>query len=368
MADISKIVLPSGSSYDIKDAAARDAIAKINSFDYAICKDADTTPAGVKWFQGDLQITGTLVASAATKSKIYLVPAKNASGNSNVFAEYITVEATEGVYTWELFGDTEVRLEDLGALASKDSASGSYTPEGTIAAQAFTGTEATITVSGTAVGTISTGSGEANYTPAGSVTSEFTGSALTSTGKFTPAGSIGTGSGDVNYTPAGSLSGGALSVTLTKAATKFVAESATAGGSVDTEGVAAQCTLPTLETSVVDETLTLSWSAGSFTPNVPTVVTMPTFAAQTIATDVATATISELPSFVGSGVELAFTGTQNDVSVTGTPAGTVASSFTGTGTELVFNGSANDSTGTYTPAGTVDQAVFTGKAATITVE
>lgn len=368
MADISKIVLPSGSSYDIKDAAARDAIAKINSFDYTICKDAATTPKGVKWFQGELQITGTLEAAATTKSKIYLVPAKNASGDSNVFAEYITVEATEGVYTWELFGDTEIRLEDLGALAAKDSASGSYTPEGTVSQATFSGSEATITVSGTAAGTISTGSGEANYTPEGSVSAEFTGSALTSTGKFTPAGSIVTGSGEANYTPAGSLSGGAISVTLTKDATKFVAESATAGGSVDTEGVAAQCTLPTLETTVADETLTLSWSAGSFTPNVPTAVTMPTFAAQTIATDVATATISELPSFVGTSVDLEFSGDQGDVSVNGTPEGTVAASFTGTGKELVFSGSETSATGTYTPAGTISEQSFDGKAATITVE
>ena len=48
MADISKIKLPgSETAYDIKDAAARDAIAHINSFDYIISKDAATTPAGV---------------------------------------------------------------------------------------------------------------------------------------------------------------------------------------------------------------------------------------------------------------------------------------------------------------------------------
>lgn len=366
MADISKIVLPSGSSYDIKDAAARDAIAKINSFEYTICKDAATTPEGVKWFQGELQITGTLVASADTKSKIYLVPSKTTSGTANSYAEYITIQ-TSDMYSWELFGDTEVRLEDLGDLAYKDNATATYTPAGTIGTQDFTGTEATITVAGTAAGTISEGSGEANYTPAGTVTAEFTGSALTSTGKFTPAGSIVTGSGDANYTPAGALEGGSISVTVSKEATKFVADSATAGGSVDTVGVAAQCTLPTLETTVADETLTFSWSAGSFTPNVPTEVTMPTFSSTTYATDIATAEISALPTFKGTAVDLEFSGDQGDVSVNGTPEGTVDATFAGTGKELVFTGTETSATGTYTPAGTVAQAEFTGTQADIIV-
>lgn len=370
MADISKIVLPSGSSYDIKDATAREAISKINSFDYLICKDAATTPKGVKWFQGELEIVGTLEAAATTKAKIYLVPAKNASGDTNVFAEYITVQDGEGAsatYSWEVLGDTEIRLEDLGALAYKDDASASYTPEGSVSKATFTGTEATITVAGTAAGSISTGSGEANYTPEGSVASEFTGAAMTSTGKFTPEGTIGVGSGDANYTPAGTLSGGAIAVTVSKETSKFVADSATAGGSA-TAGSAAECTLPTLETTVADETLTLSWTAGSFTANVPTAVTMPTFTAASYATDIASATISELPTFGGTGVELTFGGTQGDVSVSGTTTGSVASTFTGTGKELVFTGTETSASGTYTPAGTVSDQTFTGTQATITVE
>ncbi len=137
---------------------------------------------------------------------------------------------------------------------------------------------------------------------------------------------------------------------------------------VDTEGVAAQCTLPTLETTVADETLTLSWTAGSFTPNVPTEVTMPTFSATSYATDIATAEISSLPTFKGTAVDLEFSGDQGDVSVNGTPEGTVDATFAGTGKELVFTGTETSATGTYTPAGTVAQAEFTGTQADITVD
>ncbi|MBR1736534.1 MAG: hypothetical protein IJ736_05905, partial [Firmicutes bacterium] len=53
-----------------------------------------------------------------------------------------------------LSGDTPTP-SDLGSLAYKDSASGDYTPQGDISQPTFTGSQATITVSGTPTGNIS---------------------------------------------------------------------------------------------------------------------------------------------------------------------------------------------------------------------
>lgn len=297
MADISKITLPDNSTYDIKDSVAREAIAGINSFEYIICTSAVLTPKGVTWKNGDTTITGTLNPTAGSVGKIYLVPSTN--GTKDIYDEYITVKTGTNTYIWEMFGNTDVQMADLGALAKKDSASGSYTPAGTITKPSFTGTKATVNLTGT------------------------------------PSGNISTGSGTANYTPAGTLSGGAITVTP-NTATKYVAASSTGGGSV-TPGSAASCTLPSLEMSVTGETLSLSWSAGSFTANKPTAVTLPTFSSQTIATGIKSATISTEPTFNGTGAELIFTGDESTYS------------------------------GEYTPAGSVGTPTFNGTAATITV-
>ena len=85
----------------------------------------------------------------------------------------------------------------------------------------------------------------------------------------------------------------------------------------------------------------------------------------------ATGTVSQ-PTFSGTGAHLVtgniavpdtytatFTGTEGEVSVTGTPSGTVS--------QPTFSGTAGTATATYTPAGTVSQPTFNGTQATITV-
>lgn len=298
MPDISKITLPSGTTYNIKDEVARQAVAKMNSFEYLICTSEANTPAGVTWkVSTNNSITGTLAPSAATTNKIYLVP--TVRGEKSIYDEYLTVKTGDTSYVWELFGDTDVHLADLGSLAMKNNARGSYTPAGAVSQPTFTGSSGNVSVSGT------------------------------------PSGSISVGSGTTNYTPAGTLTGGAIGVTLSTS-TKYVAESATGGGSV-TAGTAASCTLPSLSMSVSNETLSLSWSAGSFTANRPTVVTLPSFKQATVASGVSSASITTQPTFKGTDVELKFTG------------------------------KALTSTGTYKPAGTVSKPSFTGSASTITV-
>lgn len=265
MADISKITLPSGTTYNIKDAAARSTIAALNS---AIL------------FRG---VTTTALTDGATTNPIVINDASFTASNGDVVmhgtSEFIFASSDN---KWHEFGSTSA----LKALAFKASASGNFTPSGSVSKPTFTGTTATI---------------KSSFTPSGSVT-------------------IATGTGTANYTPSGSVA-----VAL-NTATKYVASSASGGGSV-TAGSAASCTLPSLSTSVSGETLTIGWSAGSFTANKPTAVTLPTFASQTIATGIKSQT------FTGTGAELTatFSGTKVETSASYTPAGEVSKpTFTGT--------------------------------------
>ena len=100
------------------------------------------------------------------------------------------------------------------------------------------------------------------------------------------------------YTPAGSVAAPAITVSPTTE-TVYAAGSASGGGAV-TPGTAAACTLPTLTPSYDAQTkkLTLAWTAGNFTANVPTGVTLPTFTSRQLMTGAsATATA---PAFTGT--------------------------------------------------------------------
>ena len=318
MAEISKITLPSGTTYDLKDAVARAA------------------QAGGIHFKG---VTTTALTDMATTNPIKI----NNADYTAVNGDLVTYNHGEFIFAsadnkWHEFGD----LSGLGDLAVKDTASGSYTPAGSVSQPSFTGSSMT-----------STGS----YTPSGTVTKpSFTGTEGNVSVSGTPAGSISVGTGTANYTPGGTVSAPTLTVTPSTVS-KYVATSSTGGGS-RTAGTAAQCTLPVLTTSVTNENLTIGWSAGSFTANTPTVVTMPSFTQQTIATGITTATATA-PSFTGEGVNLKFSGTSMSSTGKFTPAGSVSQpTFSGTEAEVSVTG---------TPAGTVSKPTFSGTAATITV-
>ena len=335
---ISQIQLPgSETTYWVKDTEARDAIASLNSFEYAVCTNAADTPQGVVW--GDPEVEGTLVASASTMNKIYLVPSVN--GTKDVYDEYITIKSGNN-YSWEMFGNTDVHLSDLGSLAFKNSASGSITPEGTVSQPTFTGASMTSTGSVSAAGTVSQPT--------------FTGSSGNLSVSGTPGGTIGIGEGTANYTPAGSVAAPTITVTPTSA-TKYVATSATAGGTVSA-GTAASATMPTLSTSVSEEKLTLNWTEGSFTANTPTAVTLPTFESATVVSGIESASASA-PAFSGTGVQLIFSGNTLTSTGTFTPEGTVS--------QPTFSGSSVEVSVTGTPEGTVSQPTFSGSAGTVTV-
>ena len=274
MADISKITLPSGTTYNIKDEEARTAIASITTFDYVICTNAANTPKDVQWQSGGTTITGTLVASADTKGKMYLVP--DSLGTKDIYDEYITINTSGSTYIWERFGHTGGSIGDLGDLAYKDSASGNFTPTGTVSQPTFSG------------------------------------SSLTSTGNFTPSGSvtISKGTGTTNYTPEGSVSAPTIS-------------KSTAGSTTTVNSITDVGSLPSWSGTVSNEILTIAWSAG----------TLPTKGSNTTVKTGDASYTASTPSFTGTAVQLkgSFSGTQGSVSVTGTPAGTVSQpTFTGT--------------------------------------
>ena len=125
MADISKIKLPSGNEYDIKDAVARQMIAGGVSFnivwtatEYASTSAPNaaklaTIPAGVNVYynNGAAHATGTLAASDDTIGKFYLIYSKTQAGTLDAFDEYATIG--ESTKTWEKIGDTLIDLSGL---------------------------------------------------------------------------------------------------------------------------------------------------------------------------------------------------------------------------------------------------------------
>lgn len=339
MADISKITLPSGTTYDIKDTVARNA-ATSAKLQIVISTNAANTPKDVEWYTmptGGTKIVGTLNAGTQSLNKLYFVKnwVTGPTGSYNaVYKEYITI-SVDSTYKWEQLGDTAVTLDNLGELAYKDTVTINVTPEGTVSQPTFSGN--TLTSTGT-------------FVPDGTVSKPtFTGTEGAISVSGTPAGTITIGTGSANYTPSGTV--GTPTITVTPSTTsKYVASSATGGGAV-TAGVAASCTLPVLETSVSGETLTLSWTSGEFTANTPTVVTLPSFSSQTIVSGISSATSSQ-PSFTGTGVDLEFSGSTMSSTGSFTPAGSVS--------QPSFTGSSGSVSVTGTPSGTVSQPTFTG--------
>lgn len=151
MPEISKITLPSGTTYDIKDTVARStaagAISIVGTTTTALTDECTTNP---------IQINGESYTAISGNAVFY---------NKKEFV----FDGTK----WHEFGD----MSGLGTLATKNSASGNFTPagsvsqptftgssmtstgnftpEGTVSAPTFTGTEGDISVTGTPAGTVS---------------------------------------------------------------------------------------------------------------------------------------------------------------------------------------------------------------------
>lgn len=141
MPDISKIRLPSGTIYDIKDAEARSQIAALTGGDAIIFVGVSTT---------ELTDGGT---EQPTVNNEVLTPA---AGQLFFYGtnEYIWGRDN----SWHALGS----LESLGSLAYKNEASASYQPQGTVSQPIFTGTASAVTIT-------SADDASGNYQPHGTI-------------------------------------------------------------------------------------------------------------------------------------------------------------------------------------------------------
>lgn len=140
MADLSKITLPSGTTYNLKDAKAREDIAAI-----------ETAIAGGVSFLG---ITTTALTDGATTNPITIGGQSVSAINGCIVIygskEFIWADADT---SWHLLGSAD----EFGTLAFKDSASGSFTPHGSVSTPTITVTPSNATVNSiTDVGTLPT--------------------------------------------------------------------------------------------------------------------------------------------------------------------------------------------------------------------
>ncbi len=147
MAEISKITLPSGNTYDIKDATARELIAGGISFnvvwDGTTAPTVANIPAGVVVTYNGTDYTGTMAASSAEAGTFYLVQ----SGTSpNAYDEYVAA-GPDGNRFWEKLGSKEIDLSNLGALAYKDTVTLSKGSGDNVLGEATTFTAASSSVS-----------------------------------------------------------------------------------------------------------------------------------------------------------------------------------------------------------------------------
>ncbi len=130
MAEISKLRLPSGNVYDIKDSVARQAIAggmsKIIAWNGTSTPTVANIPAGVVVTYNGTDYTGTLAAADADVTGFYFVYSATQEGDKDIYDEY-TVVTSGDVKSWEKIGDTSLDLSDLGDLAYKDTASVTFT-------------------------------------------------------------------------------------------------------------------------------------------------------------------------------------------------------------------------------------------------
>lgn len=208
MADISKIKMPSGNTYDIKDAVARQAIAGGVSF--IVAWNGTSTPVvadipeGVVVTYNDTDYTGTLDADDSQAGAFYLV--KSSTTDNDIYDEYVPV-GTTGSKTWERLGSSTIDLSSLGDLAYKDTASVTFTGGTTdtvIGSDAtFSVTQPTITVTPTTTNIKATASGTA---VSASSTDKCLGSDATFTTTVTPSTSKLVTTTVPNVTAAGSAS------------------------------------------------------------------------------------------------------------------------------------------------------------------
>ena len=322
MADISKVTLPNGSTYDIKDATARNQItseaAIRKATDDRINNTINNLKSNITGAMHYVGVTTTEITDGmSTGDPMDSTNKITISGNDYkpVAGDVVIYQDKEFVFhiekhtvgstvafkgVWNEFGSTG----SLKALAFKDSASGSVTPSGTVSKPTFTGNAGTVSVSvriadiirnielKTRVGTYDTAS--SSYADPTSPESNRIMSTIVS--------------------PTAHVSGGKVTNTLTTASIK----------QVNTVG-----TLPTFSATVDNEILSFNFNAGS----------LPTTANASVVTGVSS-------TLTNPTVDVSpFNIYGYDHSIKDIPA-----------------------TGTFTPQGTVSQPTFTGNTSIVMVQ
>jgi hypothetical protein len=142
---ISKITLPTGSTYHIKDEEARSNITQLQ-----------TLATGAMYYIG---ISTTTITDGGTQNPTIDSAVKtmtaNEAGAVCIFGEK---EYVWNGSKWQEFGSTG----SLKALAFKDNASGSFTPTGDVSTPTFTGSSSPVTITATS-------DANGNYQPAGEI-------------------------------------------------------------------------------------------------------------------------------------------------------------------------------------------------------
>lgn len=210
---------------------------------------------GGTYFKG---VTETEITDGSTATTVIIDGQEVPVKNGDI----VVIGEKEFIYSvtdhkWHEFGD----VTNLGALALKDSAVGVYTPGGSVSAPTFTGNSI-------------------SYTPSGNVSKP-----------------------NIVITP--------VSVPL---------QDIVSGGSV-TEGIAASATLPELafQYDAASQHLTLGWTGGEFTPNVPTSIDLPEAEQVNVLTGIS-AELDTAPVFAGTQATLGVAGTVSAPTFTGTRA------------------------------------------------
>ena len=390
MADISKITLPNGNVYDIKDSEAREQLKAFAGGNAVVFMGVSSTALT----DGGNQNPTVNGKTVTTKSpgQLYFV-----QGNSK---EYV-YGADE---KWHELGN----LESLGSLAYKntvkyDKTTGASLHENPVFdgdpvrlvtdnisipnsfTSNFIGTQENISVTGTPTGEISTpdfnGTGVRLVTDNIAIPSSasFSGNLLTSTGSITPNGSVSVttktttnktaivsaaSSGTATYTPEGSIETPTISVKTAGSTTTIKnPSSATVAKTVVTAAPGATAPANNLTYySVTDENLSLYQLGYTTGASITTAnVTVKTGDAEYESTQ---------PTFSGTGVRLVtgnipvpstyeanFTGSASDISVSGTPSGSIGLTTSNT---VVTVSSAESGAITYKPSGIISQPTFTG--------
>jgi len=113
MAEISKITLPSGNTYELKDATARQMISGGVSFIVAWDGTGTAVAANVPKGVNAGGVTGTLEAADAQAGAFYLVKSSTtpSAETLDIYDEYVVVGST--TKSWEKIGDTQLNLTDV---------------------------------------------------------------------------------------------------------------------------------------------------------------------------------------------------------------------------------------------------------------